>query len=380
MRMSLIVNKFPLVPPHRTMSIGWGYRTQPSISRSRSGASFSHSVASLLSQSTTNNPSSIFHVDDEVRDAITKGRPVVALESTIVAHGMPYPQNLELALEVGTILRRQDVVPATIAIRDGICTVGLQKNELEDLAKAGEEGRAEKCSTRDIPIVVAASRNRHGTNTVVETKSRPVLWGATTVAATMKLAYLAGITTFVTGGTGGVHRGGEDSFDISADLTELAQTPVAVVSAGVKSILDIRRTLEVLETNSVPTLAWKTDEFPSFFSPSSGVPCPARVDNAETVADAYWAARQLNMTQGMLIAVPNNDPAGKTVEENIRIALKEAEHRKILGKDVTPFILKTVAEQTGGDSLRSNMELVRNNARVGAAVAKAIAETKPSIS
>ena len=329
-----------------------------------------------MSRSITNYPSSIFKVDEEVQDALTAGRPVVALESTIVAHGMPYPQNLELALEVGTILRQQGVIPATVAIRDGICKVGLPKIELEDLAKAGEEGRAEKCSTRDIPLVVAASRNHHGTNTV-ETKSRPVVWGATTVAATMKLAYLAGIATFVTGGTGGVHRGGEDSFDISADLTELAQTPVVVVSAGVKSILDIQKTLEVLETNSVPTVAWKTDEFPAFFSPSSGAPCPVRVDSAETVAGAYWAARQFNMTQGMLVAVPNNDPAGKNVEENIRIALKEAEDRKILGKDVTPFILKTVAERTGGDSLRSNMELVRNNARVGAAIAKAIAETKP---
>ena len=377
----MYLNKFPLAAANRTISIGWTCGTQPSISRSRSAANFSHSVVSRLSQSTTNKPSSIFHVDDEVQDAVAAGRPVVALESTIVAHGMTYPQNLELALEVGTILRRQDVVPATIAIRDGICTVGLREDELEDLAKAGVEGRAEKCSTRDIPIIVAASRSRPGTNTVVETsKSRPVLWGATTVAATMKLAYLAGITTFVTGGTGGVHRGGEDSFDISADLTELAQTPVAVVSAGVKSILDIQRTLEVLETNSVPTLAWKTDEFPSFFSPSSGVPCPVRVDSAEFVADAYWAARKLNMTQGMLIAVPNNDPAGKNVEDNIRIALKEAEERRILGKDVTPFILKTVAERTGGDSLRSNMELVRNNARVGAAIAKAIAETNPTIS
>jgi pseudouridine-5'-phosphate glycosidase len=318
-------------------------------------------------------------VDEEVRGAVDGGRPVVALESTIVAHGMPYPQNLELALEVESILREHDVVPATIAIRNGICRVGLKPKELEDLARAGEQGRADKCSTRDIPLFLA----RHRARTTLkqqqqhDPEQQHVLWGATTVAATMKLAHLAGISAFVTGGTGGVHRGGEDSLDISADLTELAQTPVVVVSAGVKSILDIQRTLEVLETNSIPTMGWQTDEFPAFFSPSSGVPCPVRVDSADFVADAYWAARELNMSQGMLVAVPNNDPAGQNVEENIRVALKMAEDMKIQGKDVTPFILKTVAVRTGGDSLRSNMHLVRQNARVGAAIAKAIADARP---
>lgn len=257
------------------------------------------------------------------------------------------------------------VTPATIAIKDGICHVGLLGEELEDLAKAGKEGRAKKCSTRDLPILLASSQSARS--------CAGHQWGATTVASTMRLAHLAGISTFVTGGIGGVHRNGEISMDVSADLTELGQTPVVVVSAGIKSILDIGRTLEVLETNSVPTVGWKTDEFPAFFSPYSGVSCPARVDNAETVAQAYWAARALRLPQGMLVAVPNHDPAGANVEEAIQSALKEAEEKGVSGQAVTPYILKAVAEKTGGDSLRSNMALVKQNAEVGAEIAIAIA-------
>lgn len=192
----------------------------------------------------------------------------------------------------------------------------------------------------------------------------------------MRLAHLAGIPTFVTGGIGGVHRNGETSMDVSADLTELGQTAVVVVSAGIKSILDIGRTLEVLETNSVPAMAWQTHEFPAFFSPHSGVDSPVRVDDAETVAKTYWAARALQLPQGMLVAVPNHDPAGANVEKAIQSALSEAHELGISGQAVTPYILKAVAEKTGGDSLRSNMALVKQNAEVGAEIALAIANSR----
>lgn len=239
--------------------------------------------------------------------------------------------------------------------------------ELHDLARAGEEGRAKKCSTRDLPVILASAKASESNGAHV--------WGATTVASTMRLAHLAGISTFVTGGIGGVHRNGENSMDISADLKELGQTPVVVVSAGIKSILDIERTLEVLETNSVPTMGWKTNEFPAFFSPYSAVDCPVRVDDADMVARMYWAARSLQLSQGMLVAVPNYDPAGANVEKAIQSALIEAEEQGISGQAVTPFILKAVAETTGGDSLRSNMMLVKKNAEVGAKIAIAIAKT-----
>lgn len=300
---------------------------------------------------------------------------VVALESTIVAHGMPYPQNLELAKDVSQILRSKGVVPATIAIKDGVFKAGLHPDEMINLAKAGEEGRAVKCSTRDLPLVASKYyRNKH--NSTIQNRNgfseENVQWGATTVAATMRLAHSAGIATFVTGGTGGVHRGGELSLDISTDLIELSRTPVVVVSAGVKSILDIRRTLEVLETFGVPTGTWQSDEFPSFFSPTSGVQSPARFEDAMDVACAYLAGRDLGMTNGMLVCVPNHDPAGESVEAAIHEALLEAEAAGIEGRDITPFILRTVAEKTAGDSLRSNISLVKNNAAVGAEVASAI--------
>jgi pseudouridine-5'-phosphate glycosidase len=268
-----------------------------------------------------------------------------------------------------TCIFLKGVTPATIAIKDGICLVGLSSEELQDLAKAGEEGRAKKCSTRDLPMILAAPK----VSSYSSSGHQQHQWGATTVASTMRLAHLAGISTFVTGGIGGVHRNGQVSMDVSADLTELGQTPVVVISAGIKSILDISRTLEVLETNSVPTMGWRTNEFPAFFSPHSGVACPFRVDDAETVARAYWASRALQLPQGMMVAVPNHDPAGATVEKAIQSALKETEEKHISGQAVTPYILKAVAEKTGGDSLRSNMALVRQNAEVGAEIAIAIA-------
>lgn len=251
-------------------------------------------------------------------------------------------------------------------MKNGKGQIGLSEADLQDLAKAGEEGRARKCSTRDLPVVMAAMKG-------ADTTDAPIQWGATTVASTMRLAHLAGISTFVTGGIGGVHRDGERSMDVSADLMELGQTPVIVISAGIKSILDIGRTMEVLETQSVPTLGWQTTEFPAFFSPKSGVPCPVTVDSASEVAAIYHTARGLGLPQGMLVAVPNHDPAGAAVEEAIQEALGEANAQGISGQAVTPFILQRVAHQTQGDSLRSNMALVKQNAEVGAEIAIAIA-------
>jgi len=246
---------------------------------------------------------------------------------------------------------------------------------MADLAVAGQEHRAAKISTRDLPVHLAKSNNNltdSDSDSSRHTKGHQ--WGATTVASTMKLAHLAGIPTFVTGGSGGVHRGAETSLDISADLYELARTPVVVVSAGVKSILDIKLTLEQLETFGVPAMAFGADEFPAFFSPKSGVAAPLRVDSAEEVAKAYWSGLHLGMPNGMLVAVPNDDPAGEAVESAIQNALEEAHDAGVEGRQVTPFILKRVAEITGGDSLRSNITLVKNNARVGADIAVAIAE------
>ena len=300
-----------------------------------------------------------------VAQALERGRPVVALESTIVAHGMPYPENLELALEVEDILRSRNVTPATIALKDGVCRIGLDRKELTDLAKSGEEGRAQKCSTRDLPLQIAMAD-------ATENVRRPQ-WGATTVASTMHLAHLAGISTFATGGIGGVHRDGENSMDISADLLELSRTPVIVVSAGIKSILDIARTMEVLETHSVPTLGWQTNEFPAFFSTKSDVRC-LRVDDAAMVSRIFCASRALKLDQGMLVAVPNLDPAGSIVENAIQDALDEAKEKNISGAFVTPYVLKAVAEKTNGESLRSNMALVRRNAVIAAEIAIAITQ------
>jgi pseudouridine-5'-phosphate glycosidase/sugar/nucleoside kinase (ribokinase family) len=325
----------------------------------------------LLLQNNNHN----FHIRPEVAHALQHNQPVVALESTIVAHGMPFPQNYEVALEVEEILRNLNVVPATIAIHKGVPRIGLSATELYALAREGPA--ALKCSTRDLPFVV------NNGNYDVE-------WGATTVASTMVLAHLAGIRTFVTGGTGGVHREGHNSLDISADLFQLSQTPVVVVSAGIKSILDIRRTLEVLETYSVPVVSFDSNneeetnnsnghDFPAFFSPHSGVPTPRRVESPTEVSQMYWSARDLQLSSGMLVAVPNPHPGdGELVEQAIQQALNEAAEQgsatPISGRDVTPFILKKVAETTGGKSLESNIALVKNNAKVGAEIAIAIAK------
>ena len=292
-------------------------------------------------------------IDAEVASAVAEGRAVVALESTIISHGLPFPQNVEMANEVEGIVRAHGAVPATIAVIDGVCTVGLTADQLHQLAT--EEGVL-KATTRDLPWLMASGRT-----------------GATTVAATMKLTALAGVKVFATGGIGGVHRGAAESFDISADLTEMAVTPVAVVSAGVKSILDIALTLERMETLGVPVVVNGSDEFPSFYSRTSGHAAPRRLDGAQQLArylHATW--NELGLTTGISIAnpipaefeVPANEIAGA-----IAAALQEADAQGIAGQDVTPFLLKAVVEHTGGASLTANLALVKNNAATAADIA-----------
>ena len=294
---------------------------------------------------------------DEVVGALADGRPVVAMESTIISHGMPYPQNVAMAREVEGIVREHGAVPATVAVLAGRPRAGLTDDELELLGR--DEG-VTKVSTRDLPYVMA--RGTHG---------------ATTVAATMRVAALAGIRVFVTGGLGGVHRGAQQTFDISTDLTELARTPVAVVSAGVKSILDIGLTLEALETLGVPVLTVGTDEFPSFYSRTSGHRAPMRVDTAGEVAAVMRHQWALGLPSGLVVAhpVPEADeiPAER-IGAVIDRALVDAAALGISGKETTPYLLARIVELTGGESLTTNIALVRANARFGAAVATAYAE------
>jgi pseudouridine-5'-phosphate glycosidase len=290
---------------------------------------------------------------DEVADALAAGEPVVALESTIISHGMPYPQNVEMAVEVEGIIREHGAVPATIAVLDGRPRIGLGPDDLELLASHGDVA---KVSVRDLPFVVA--RGTHG---------------ATTVAATMRLAALAGIRTFVTGGLGGVHRGAQQSFDISADLTELGSTDVAVVCAGVKSILDIGLTLENLETLGVPVLGYGTDEFPSFFSRSSGHAAPMRVDTPADVAATMAAKWSLGIDGGLVVANPipvEDEIPADEIGGIIDQALTDMDALGVHGKDATPYLLGRIVEITEGASLTANIALVRNNARLGAAIAR----------
>jgi pseudouridine-5'-phosphate glycosidase len=303
---------------------------------------------------TTPHPSLV--LTDEVSEALADGAPVVALESTIISHGMPYPQNVEMATEVERIIRAGGAVPATIAVLDGRPRIGLDPEGLELLATHPEVA---KVSVRDLPYVIA--RGTHG---------------ATTVAATMRLAALAGIRVFVTGGLGGVHRGAQQTFDISADLTELSLTDVAVVSAGVKSILDIALTLETLETLHVPVVAYGTDEFPAFFSRESGHQSPMRVDTPEEVARLMSAKWGLGLAGGVSLVNPIREedeiPAG-AMDSVIEQAIRDMDAAGVHGKEATPFLLGRIVELTGGASLEANIALVNNNARLGAAVAKAYA-------
>ena len=296
---------------------------------------------------------------DEVAQALHDGDPVVALESTIISHGMPYPDNVAMAREVEGIVRAGGAVPATIAVLDGRPRVGLGGEDLELLASHPDVA---KVSVRDLPYVVA--RGAHG---------------ATTVAATMRLAALAGIPVFVTGGVGGVHRGAQQTFDVSADLTELATTDVAVVSAGVKSILDIGLTLEALETLGVPVLVHGSDEFPSFYSRSSGHPAPMRVDSPAEVAAVMTAKWSLGISGGLVVAnpIPADDeiPADE-IAGIVDQALADMDAGGIRGKDTTPYLLGRIVEITGGASLKANIALVRANARLGTAIAIAYAQTR----
>jgi pseudouridylate synthase len=296
-------------------------------------------------------------VGQDVRTALESGRPVVALESTIISHGMPYPRNLETARAVERVVRDGGAVPATIAIVDGAFRVGLDEQQLERLATAKEVAKA---SRRDLGLVLA----------------RRTL-AATTVATTMIGAARAGIRVFATGGTGGVHRGAESSFDVSADLGELARTPVAVVSAGVKSILDIPKTLEYLETLGVPVYGWQTTEFPAFYTRRTGLAVPLRVDSVRELGAALTAQWQAGLSGGALVAnpIPEADELEHGyIEAVIARAVEEAGERGIAGRDLTPFLLGRIVELTGGRSLEANIALVKNNARLAAMIAVELCE------
>jgi len=295
------------------------------------------------------------HLDiaPEVARALAEGRPVVALESTIISHGMPYPKNVETALLVEKTIRENGAVPATIAVIGGRLKAGLSREEIEYLGKTGR-GVA-KASRRDLPALVA-----RGTD------------GATTVATTMIIAHMAGIRIFATGGIGGVHRGAEITMDISADLEELAQTPVMVVCAGAKSILDLGLTLEYLETKGVPVIGYGTDELPAFYTRQSGFGVDYRVDSPAELAGLFRAQRELGYKGGMLVTNPSPEQYAMdkaVIDAAIEQALAESRAQGIKGKETTPFLLARVVELTGGESLESNIQLVLNNARVAAQTA-----------
>jgi pseudouridylate synthase len=292
---------------------------------------------------------------EEVRQAVTGRLPVVALESTIIAHGMPFPQNLEMAVEVENVIRKAGAVPATIAIVDGQLRAGLSPAELENFARTGPS--ILKVSTRDIPLAVAQGLN-----------------GATTVASTMRIAAMAGISVFATGGMGGVHRGAEQSFDVSADLVEFGKSNVAVVTAGAKAILDLPLTLEYLETQGVPVVGFGTDDFPAFYSCTSGLKLTQRCDTAQDVARLMRAKWNLGLEGGVVVANPipvDAEIPFAEISPQIDMALAEAKQRGVAGKDVTPFLLKRIVEITEGRSLKANIALVMNNARVAAEIAVA---------
>lgn len=294
----------------------------------------------------------LLNILPEVQQALQEGKPVVALESTIISHGMPYPKNVETALAVEAVVRKNGAIPATIAIMNGKCHVGLSADEIELF---GKEKDVWKVSLRDIPYVLTKN-----------------LYGATTVAATMRIASMAGIKVFVTGGIGGVHRGAANSMDISADLTEMAQTSVAVVSAGVKSILDIELTLEYLETKGIPVVTFGQDEFPSFYSSKSGYTSPLRLDATAAIAKMLYTKWQLGLQGSVLIAnpVPSQFEVSKEeMEIHILQALAAADEKQVKGKQVTPFLLQYIAEHTKGESLEANISLILHNAKVGAGIA-----------
>ena len=297
--------------------------------------------------------SKLLDVAPEVREALAAGRPVVALESTIISHGMPYPKNVETALLVEQTIRDNGAVPATIAVIGGRLKAGLSREEIEYLGKAGRS--VAKASRRDLPALVARGAD-----------------GATTVATTMIIAHMAGIRIFATGGIGGVHRGAEVTMDISADLEELAQTPVMVVCAGAKSILDLGLTLEYLETKGVPVIGYGTEELPAFYTRQSGFGVDYRVDSPAELAAMFRAQRALAYRGGMLVTnpIPERYAMPKAViDAAIEQALAECEAQGVRGKETTPFLLARVVELTGGESLESNIRLVLNNAALAAKTA-----------
>ena len=292
----------------------------------------------------------------EVAQALQQGKPVVALESTIISHGMPYPQNVETALKVEQTIRDNGAVPATIAIINGNLKAGCTPEEIEYLGKKGQA--VTKASRRDLPVLIARGED-----------------GATTVTTTMIIAAMAGIQVFATGGIGGVHRGAETTMDISADLEELAQTPVMVICAGAKSILDLGLTLEYLETKGVPVIGYQTDELPAFYTRHSGFNVDYRIDSPEELAAAFKAKLDMGLKGGMLVTNPIPEqysmPAD-VINKAIDQAIEESKQRGIHGKQTTPFLLAKVKELTGGDSLASNIQLVLNNARLAAKTAAAL--------
>ena len=299
------------------------------------------------------NLNKFLDVKPEVAEAIAAGKPVVALESTIISHGMPYPQNVETALNVERIIRENGAVPATIAIIGGRLKAGLTPEEIEYFGKKGQA--IAKASRRDLAVLCSRGQD-----------------GATTVTTTMMIAHMAGINVFATGGIGGVHRGAETTMDISADLEELAHTPVMVVCAGAKSILDLGLTLEYLETHGVPVIGFGTENLPAFYTRTSGYKVDYRIDTAEELAAAFKAQNDMNLGGGMLVTNPipeeySMDPA--VINAAIDQAIAECNEKGIIGKATTPFLLARVAELTGGNSLASNIQLVYNNAKLAAKTA-----------
>lgn len=292
-------------------------------------------------------------IHPQVQQAIADGKPVVALESTIITHGMPYPKNVETALKVEEEIRKNGAVPATIAIIQGWLLVGLTSEQIEYLGRQGQ--KVTKVSRRDIPFMVASNRD-----------------GATTVAATMIMAQMAGVRVFATGGIGGVHRGAQQTFDVSADLQELASTNVAVICAGAKSILDIALTREYLETHGVPVIGYQTDCLPTFYTRESEFPVDYRLDNAKAIATALSVKWSLGLNGGVVVANPIPKAYAmpqETINKAIEQALQELKAQGVSGKDSTPFLLARVTELTGGDSLAANIQLVLNNARLASAIA-----------
>ena len=293
-------------------------------------------------------------ISEEIQNSIKGNGPVVALESTIISHGMPFPQNLETALEVESIIRKEGAIPATIAVLEGRIKIGLSNLELEQFA---QREKTVKVSSRDLPLALSQKQD-----------------GGTTVAASMICASMAGISVFVTGGIGGVHRGSEKTMDISGDLMELARTNVAVVCAGIKSILDIPRTLEYLETQGVPVIGYRTDEFPAFYTTTSGYSVQSRINTSEEIASCMKVKWELGLEGGMVIANPvlrEDAMDEEVIEEAITKSLKEASEKGIDGKAVTPFLLERISQLTDGESLKTNIALVCNNALVGAKIASA---------